>query len=95
MATISKVLSGSTASTLTSDIVQVLKVRWVGAVGAGDTVTLTDLNSNIVWSAKSAAANYTEIDTFAVGRNNDFQVYRWNGVKISQITSGTIYVYIA
>jgi len=95
VATISKVLSGSTATTLTTDIVQVLKVRWVGAVGAGDTITLQDQNSNVVWSAKAAAANYTEIDTFAMDRLADFAAYRWNGVKISQITSGTIYIYIS
>ena len=94
MATISKLLSGTTAASLTTDTVQVLKIRWVGAASAGDTVTLQDSNSNTVWTAKSGSTNYTEIDTLTTNRESDDHAYRWNGVKISQISSGTIYIYI-
>lgn len=75
-------------------VIQVLKIRWVGASAGGHAVSLTDINDNVMWETVAGGANYVEIDTFTTDRESDDQCFRWNGLKLATLGSGKLYIYI-
>ena len=75
-------------------ILQVLKIRWVGASAAGHAVSITDANDNIMWASVAGGANYVEIDTFTTDRESDDHCFRWNGLRVPTLASGKLYIYL-
>lgn len=85
---------GASTILASGQILQVLKLRWVGATAAGHAISITDANDNVMWASVSGGANYVEIDTFTTNRESDDQCFRWNGLKLPTMASGTLYIYI-
>ena len=85
------------ASNILSGTVWISKVRWVGASSAGHVATLIDGLGNTIWSSVASGSNYVEVDTYigpAFLRVNGDPI-AGNGLGVSTLQSGKLYIYIA
>lgn len=70
-------------------------IRWVAGASsvAGDALTLVESSlgtiTDVIWATTAAGANFVE-ESSAGGRGFDFR----NGVRISAISRGTLYLYL-
>lgn len=94
MATISKMLSSSSTGPITTSMTQVIAIHWTGASTPGHSLVITDANSNIVFRAVASVANDDKWYNLVTDRESDFHAFRWNGVTISTLSSGTVDLYI-
>jgi len=60
--------------------------RWTAPAFGGDTVTVQDDAGHIIWSATTSGANIDQVEHFPRPR-------RYPGHKVSQITSGILFIY--
>ena len=63
-------------------------IRWVGATTNAHTATITDGNDNELWSSKAATA-MLGVD------QGSYPNVPFNGLKVSVLDSGTLYIYTA
>ena len=61
-------------------------IRWVGGTTAGHTATVTDTAGNVLFTSEADGANFLDIQPV-------YQIR--NGIVVSALGSGTLYVYIA
>src|SRR6266851_3872882 len=76
------------ATILSTDMLRVKSVSWVGATTATHAATLQDAAGNVVWTSLASGANYVERDLIehAPGRQG------WNGLQCPTLASGKLYV---
>lgn len=72
---------------VTTDLLRVKGIRWVGATTAAHAAILKDKNGKVKWSSVASGANYVESDTIYTrpGQN-------WDGLTVDTLGSGKLYV---
>jgi len=84
------VLDTPGGGTITTNVLHLKKLRWVGATAAGHQCVLTDQSGNVFWESFAAGANYVE--------ETDFSTYNQkgntlNGIRLTILGSGRLYLY--
>ncbi len=75
-------------TTATDAVAKKLKIdfiRWVGATTAGHVLTLTDTAGNVLFSSVADGANFIDVHALPLIAN---------GVILSVLGSGTLYLYL-
>lgn len=78
------IIVATTEGTVTTQVVKISSVRWVGATASGHTARLADSSSNKIFYGMSNSTAYT-----------DGWVYdgKWaNGLQLTTIASGEVYI---
>lgn len=86
------IMTNSDVNTVISGTFHVNKVRWVYGQTAGDNVVLKDSNNNIWWETVASGTNYVESDDFSTHSERE-SGFPLNGIKATQLDSGTVYIY--
>lgn len=84
------ILDTAGAGTITTNLLRVKKIRWVGAATAGHRCVLTDQFDNVFWESFSSGANYVEESDFTTYSSQSAVL---NGIKITVMDSGKLYLY--
>ncbi len=82
------IVDTSAATVLVTNHIKVKGVRWVAeTTSAGDVAEVKDADGNVKWaSVVAVAANHSEADLIEEW---------WDGLIVSELDSGTLYVYLS
>lgn len=82
------VIDTASASVLSSMLMRVKTVRWVGATTAGHKATIKDRNGKVMWDSVAAGANYVESELIE-------DITSWDGIAVTALDSGKLYITLA
>lgn len=77
-----------TTGVITTGLLRVRGVRWVGGTTAGHAATILDNNGDTLWTSVASGANYVESDLINSGPTG----WNWQGLNLSALQSGTVYI---
>jgi hypothetical protein len=72
------------AGVLSSDVLAIETVRWVGATTAGHVAEITNAADRMVWRSVAAGANHVEAEWL--------NAMLWTGLKVPTLGSGVLYI---
>lgn len=84
------IIDTESATALTTKTFKAYKIRWVGSTTAGHLVSIQNAGSQVKWAAEANGANYTESESFP----DDCRLV-FEGLKVPDLDSGKIYIYVA
>jgi len=76
------------ATILSTELLRIKGIRWVGATTAGHTAVIQDKNARVVWSSVASGANYVESDLI----NDGDRGWNWDGLVVATLASGILYI---
>ena len=81
------ILDTAGATPITTDLIRVKGIRWVGATTAAHAAILKDQNGKVKWRSVASGANYVESDNLFTRPPNN-----WDGLVLDTLQSGVIFV---
>lgn len=78
------------AGIITTNLLRIKKLRWVGATTAGHRCVLSDQFDYVFWESFCPGANYVEESDFTTYLNQNVVL---NGIKVTVLGSGKLYLY--
>lgn len=75
---------------VTSDTVVISKIRWVSATATAHHMRVTDINNREFYTTVASGAQYVEESNFNWLPADKRTL---NGLRVSSLTSGTVYIY--
>lgn len=82
------IIDTASSTAITTDLVRVRGIRWVGASTAAHAATIKDKNAKVVWDSVASGANYVESDL----TNSPPQGWNWQGLAVTALGSGKLYI---
>lgn len=80
------IIDTAAATVLSTNMLNIKSIRWVGATTAGHTAIIHDKDSNVIWSSVASGANYVESEI----------VEQWvHGLIVPTLASGVLYIQLA
>lgn len=76
----------ASGTAVTSDLVRVMGIRWIGGSTAGHTAIVQNSAGKVMWTSVVNAANYVEADGFGTFGMN------MQGLVVPTLASGILYV---
>lgn len=78
------------AGIITTNIIRMKKLRWIGGTTAGHQCIVTDQFGNVFWKSIAPAANYVEETDWTTYNNQSVTL---NGLKVTVMGSGELHLY--
>jgi len=78
-----------TAAVITTDIMRIKKLRWIGGTTAGHVCRVEDNNGERIWESAANGANFVDESGF------DDKGEQFPGLEVATIDSGILYVHYA
>lgn len=88
------IVDTASGTAVTSEILLITKIRWVGGTTASHQAVIQDANGNPFWESIANGADYVECDDFSTHGQRSSSRYL-NGLKVPTLGSGTLYIYLA
>ena len=79
----------ASGTAITTDLVRVRGVRWVGATTAAHTAVIQNAAGKVMWTSVANAANYVEADGLGMTGMN------MQGMIVPTLASGILYIELA